>query len=351
MFRVRNAIVRIFAILVICVKQDLCKKHVDLTSANKTTFLLNVAPGDTVVFTCPYNFNKEMNNMCAKERQHFEKRQFCFENILINRNVLALRDYVRGAYNLVSGYVNNVYTAEFTVPPVTLMNRHFECYCYIEENNNVVRKILKVHISKGMVRKIPGCDFNDDLRESTAITTFSNMNHSVVKVCDSYPKGGDTIALLCPLNYTIKPEGCFSKVYVKKEDFENEKNKLEERFNVSRKWEEEKYKIVDIETIFKEPLVTEGDESSKFTKVPVTSEEISFTCICQANNGSDNLMMNVYMNEDYDKFVKTKNDKAEYSKHVSSSTVVKETIEYGGSSFRFFSQLLFLFFLSFFAFN
>ncbi|SBT86682.1 6-cysteine protein, putative [Plasmodium malariae] len=325
--------------------------HIDLSDPRKSIFLLNVQAGDTVVYTCPYSFNKEMQDMYAKEKQFFEKRQFCFENIVINRNIFSLRDYIRGAYNINSGYVNNVYTSEFTVPPVVLMNRHFECYCYMEEQNAIVKKTLKIHISKGVVRKIPGCDFNDEYRESTAITTFSNMNRKVVKACDSYPKGGDTIALLCPINYTVKPDGCFSKVYVKKDNIENDKNKLEERFNVSRKFEEDKYKIVGVETLFREKLVTYGDEHYKFTKIPETNDEIAFTCTCQANDLSDNLMMNVYINENYDKFVKhSSNDNVEYNKKKISSSynTVSEEIKYGNGSFYFYTDVLFLFLLLFF---
>ncbi|KJP88846.1 hypothetical protein AK88_01536 [Plasmodium fragile] len=318
------------------------KHHVDLSSSNKSVFLLNVVPGDTVVYTCPYSLNKEMKNMCAREREYFEQKLFCFDHVIINRNVFHLRDYVRGAYNIVSKYVNNIYTAEFTVPPFVLMNRHFECYCYMEDGNEVVKKTLKVHISKGVVKKIPGCDFNDEYRESTAITTFSNMDRNTVKVCDSYPRGGDTITLLCPVNYTVQPDGCFNQVYVKKDDIKNDKNKLEERFNISRKWEKDKYKVVDIETLFGQKLNSMGDEMTRFAKIPVTNEEISFTCTCQANDASDTLMMNVYINESYDKFVQSNHDKVEYSKHNFSSTTVSHyKEERSGASFSsFFGQAL-----------
>ncbi|GAW81475.1 6-cysteine protein [Plasmodium gonderi] len=342
----------LLALLVICREICMCKKHVDLSSSQKNLFLLNVEPGDTVVYTCPYSLNGEMKITCAREREYFERKLFCFEHVIINKNVYLLRDYIRGAHNLVSKYVNNIYTAEFTVPPVVLTNRHFECYCYMDQGEHVVKKTLKVHISKGIVRKIPGCDFNDEYRESTAITTFNNMNRKFVKVCDSYPKGGDTIVLLCPMNYTVKPNGCFSQVYVKKEDFANEKNNLEERFNINRKWEEDKYKVVNVETIFNQKLVTSGDENTRFTKIPVTNEEVAFTCTCQANDGSDTLMMNVYMNENYDKFVKSpnerleqNNDRVQHSKFNSNATVttIHEKYEkkesYGAHSF--FCQILF----------
>ncbi|GAB66986.1 Pfs38, partial [Plasmodium cynomolgi strain B] len=281
----------------------LSKHHVDLSSSGKSVFLLNVVPGDTVVYSCPYTLHREAQIRCAREREFFDRKLYCFEHVIINRNVFLLRDYVRGAYNIVSKYVNNIYTSEFTVPPVVLMNRHFECYCYMDDGNRVQKKTLKVHISKGIVKRTPGCDFNDEYRESTAITTFNNMNRKRVKVCDSYPKGGDTITLLCPTTYTVQPEGCFNQVYVKKDDIKNDKNKLEERFNISRKWEQEKYKIVDIETLFGQKVESVGDEVSKFAKIPVTNDEISFTCTCRANDGSDTLMMNVYINESYDKFV------------------------------------------------
>nr|AHF49844.1 Pv38 [Plasmodium vivax]AHF49848.1 Pv38 [Plasmodium vivax]AHF49851.1 Pv38 [Plasmodium vivax]AHF49852.1 Pv38 [Plasmodium vivax] len=334
----RVAAVLLSWVLLTWLQVAMSKHHVDLSSSAKSVFLLNVAPGDTVVYTCPYTFNREMQNMCAREKEYFDKKLFCFEHVIINRNVFLLRDYVRGAYSMVSKYVNNVYTAQFTVPPVVLMNRHFECYCYMDDGNRVVKKTLKVHISKGVVRKTPGCDFNDDYRETTAITNFSNMNRNNVKVCDSYPKGGDTIALLCPVNYTIQPEGCFDQVYIKKGDIQNDKNKLEERFNVSRKWEADKYKVVNIETLFGQKLNSLGDEMSRFAKVPVTNEEISFTCTCQANDGSDTLMMNVYMNESYDKFVKSNHDRGEHSKHNFSSTTVTEREERSGGSASFFGR-------------
>ncbi|CAA9988760.1 6-cysteine protein [Plasmodium knowlesi strain H] len=289
------------------------KHHVDLSNSSKSTFLLNVVPGDTVVYTCPYSFNKDMKHICARERDFFDRKLFCFDHVIINRNVFQLRDYVRGAYNIVSKYVNNVYTSEFTVPPVVLMNRHFECYCYLDDGGRIQKKTLKVHISKGIVKRTPGCDFNDEYRESTAITTFNNMNRKIAKACDSYPRGGDTITLLCPVNYTVQPDGCFNQVYVKKEDIQNDKNKLEERFNISRKWEQDKYKVVSIETLFGKKLDSVGDEITRFAKIPVTNDEISFTCTCKANDGSDTLMMNVYINESYDKFVQSSHDKSDQS--------------------------------------
>ncbi|EUD68204.1 hypothetical protein C922_01222 [Plasmodium inui San Antonio 1] len=324
-------------------KLSMPKVHVNLTNQGNNLLHFNIAPGDTVVYTCPYTVNGDMQHICPRERELFERKLFCFENVLVNRNVFPLRDYVRGAYNITSETVDNVYTSEFTVPPVVLMNRHFECYCFMDDNNRVIKRTVKINISKGIARKIPGCDFNDEYREITAITTFSNMNRRRVKVCDSYPKGGDTIVLLCPVNYTVQPEGCFNQVYVKKDEFKNEKNKLEERFNISRKWEEHKHKIIDVEALFGQRLTIMGDKMTKFAKIPVTNEEISFTCTCQADDGADTLMMNVYINESYDKFVNSNsnnNKVEEHSKHTFSSTTETKVEERSVASSSFFAQAL-----------
>nr|ABO41477.1 Pfs38 [Plasmodium falciparum] len=342
-----TGIVIIFCILT-C-KGQVENKKVDFRTEKRKFVPLNLVPGDVVEYSCPYSLNNDIRNMNGVEREHFDNKQFCFDYIFVGSKLTFLKEYVRGSYNVVHKEEGNLYTSQFSVPPVVLTHRNFDCFCYMEENNVVVKKVLRIHISNGVLRKIPGCDFNADYKESTAITTFSNMSPRRVKVCDVYPKSGDFISLMCPSDYSIKPDGCFSNVYVKR--YPNEEVKEEDRFNLNRKWDASKYNVVSIETVLKMNMITQGDKYSIFSKLPDVKDQVDFTCICQSNDEQDNLMMNVYINNTSHLTNNTRS--IGVNKHSFSNSEIFERIEREEISFAFSSYLsitlilLYLFFLNF----
>ncbi|CDU18781.1 uncharacterized protein PY17X_1108700 [Plasmodium yoelii] len=285
MIDVKN-IISILVILILCLNGVISKKTVDLATYEKNNITLNASPGETLEFTCPYT-NKEINGIDHREQDRFDENLLCFEYVSVMNTTYRIQDYVRGAYNIIMSSDNNVHRSEFTIPPIVVNSRNFSCYCYMEKENKVIRKVLKVYISGGS-KKIPGCDFNYEYRTSTAITMDGIVNYQVNKVCDAYPKSGDDLVLLCPHSYNIKPNTCFNNVYVRNELNNQHHNK---------RWDENNYKLVNSSTIFNNELVTYGDKTSIFTKLPVTNDKKYFSCICQSADGTDFLIMHVYMNQ------------------------------------------------------
>ncbi|SCO60942.1 6-cysteine protein [Plasmodium berghei] len=294
MIHVKNIITSILVIVILCLNGITSKKSVDLANLVKNIITLNASPGETVEFTCPYT-NKELEGINQQEQDNFNENLICFEYISVMNTIYRIQDYVRGAYNIKSISENNVHKSEFTIPPIVVHSRNFSCYCYMEKENKVVRKVLKVYIPRRS-KKASGCDFNYDYRTSAAITIDGAVNYRVNKVCDAYTKSGEDLVLLCPLNYSIKPNNCFTNVYVKNEDIVNNENELNNHY-YNKVWDENNYKVVNSSTLFNNELITHGDKSSIFTKLPVNNDQKYFSCICQSADGSDVLMMNVYMNK------------------------------------------------------
>ncbi|VTZ69069.1 6-cysteine protein [Plasmodium chabaudi chabaudi] len=295
MVGVKNAIASLLVLVALCLNGIASKQSIDLAISEKAVVKLTASPGETLEFTCPYT-DKGLQGLKLnhKEKDSYDSELLCFEYVTVMNNAYRIQDYIRGAYNIKTNLENNVRRSEFTVPPVIVNSRNFSCYCYMETGNKIVRKVLQVYIS-GHSKKIPGCDFNYEYRSSTAITIDNTTNYHVNKVCEAYPKSGDDLVLLCPLNYSVKPDNCFTNVYVKNENDANNENSLNNYSN--NRWDENNYKVVKSSTLFNKELITHGDQFSVFTKLPATNNPISFSCICQSSDGSDVLMMNVYMNK------------------------------------------------------
>ncbi|CRH00589.1 6-cysteine protein [Plasmodium relictum] len=322
----------------------LSKRHIGEITSEKNKVILTVRPGDTVEYICPYELNEDIKDGKDEDREYIDNGNFCFEYVVINKKVKELRDVVRGSYNIVKRKDDDIYKGEFTLPPVVLHNKTFECYCYMKSNDEVVKKILKVNIIHNPVRKIPGCDFNSGVRESYVITTF-NINYEHTKICEIYPRGGDYIGLLCPINYVAKPDNCFDKVYKVKGNPDNDNDNEIEIFINNGVWEENKFEEVNISTLLKNDIITFGDDRYKYAQIPKVGEKVSFTCICESHNKKDNLMMNVHLN--HIKSHPELNKQIHRSKVESSVTVnvKRDIIRERSSSFNVFFSLLYILFM------
>ncbi|KEG02801.1 6-cysteine protein [Plasmodium vinckei vinckei] len=317
---VKNVIASVLVIAVLCLNGITSKRSIDLSISETTTIKLTVTPGETLEFACPYT-NKGVQGLVLnhKEKNNYDENLLCFEYVSVMNQPYRIQDYVRGAYNIKTNLEGNVRRSEFTVPPIVVNTRNFSCHCYMETGNKVVRKVLQVYIS-GRSQKIPGCDFNYDYRSSTAITINNATNYRVNKVCEAYPKSGNDLVLLCPLNYTVKPDNCFTNVYVKKENNSDNENRVN-----NNRWDENNYNVVNSSTLFDRELITHGDQNSVFTKLPATSKAISFSCLCQSPDGEDVLMMNVYMNKVQNNYYRDSRSYVNHNEEVSTTSYYKSS--------------------------
>ncbi|CAD2108200.1 6-cysteine protein [Plasmodium vinckei] len=320
---VKNVIASVLVIAVLCLNGITSKQSIDLSISEKTVIKLNASPGETIEFTCPYT-NKGLQglNLNHKEKDIYDEDLLCFEYVTVMNRAYRIQDYIRGAYNIKTNLENNVHRSEFTVPPIVVNTRNFSCHCYMEEGNKVVRKVLQVYIS-GRSKKIPGCDFNYDYRSTTSITINNPINYRVNKLCEAYPKSGDDLVLLCPPKHSVKPDNCFTNVYVKIESDDDDENRLNKYHH--ERWNEDDYNVVKSSTLFNKELITHGDQNSVFTKLPVTNNPISFSCICQTLDETSTLIMNVYMNKVQNNIYRDSRTYVNHNEEVSTTSYHKSS--------------------------